>query len=74
MLFSLSAFAQSHLQIFGIPLTGDIESFTSKMQSKGLSLDKEKSKALPSGIRAFNGSFGGYIASQIHPLAELNFK
>lgn len=75
---TLSVFAQSHLKMFGIPLTGNIESFTSKMQSKGLSVDKEKNKVLPSGVRAFKGSFAGYVASQIHifydPRTKIVFK
>jgi len=32
--------------MFGIPLTGNIENFTSKMTSKGLTLDKEKEQGI----------------------------
>lgn len=63
-LFSLNVWSQ-HLSMFGIPLDGSIENFTSKLSSKGITIDKELNKLFPNGTRAFKGSFSGYYASQI---------
>ena len=63
-LFSLNVWSQ-HLSMFGIPLDGSIENFASKLSSKGITVDKELSKQLPNGVRAFKGSFAGYYASRI---------
>ena len=63
-LFSLNIWSQ-HLNMFGIPLDGSIENFASKLSSKGITVDKELSKQLPNGVRAFKGSFAGYYASRI---------
>lgn len=65
ILFPLNMFCQQHLKMFGIPLSGSIEAFTTKMQNKGMSVDKELSKQLPLGVRAFKGSFAGHVTSQI---------
>ncbi len=51
--------------MFGIPLNGSIDNFTTKLASKGLKVDREFNKQLPNGVRAFKGSFSGYFASQI---------
>lgn len=65
ILFSLNLLGQQHLKMFGIPLSGNIETFTNEMLNKGMSVDKEFSKKLPLGVRAFKGSFAGHVASQI---------
>jgi len=64
MLFSVNLWGQ-HLNMFGIPLNGSIDNFTTKLVSKGLKVDREFNKQLPNGVRAFKGSFSGYLASKI---------
>lgn len=64
LLSSLDVCSQ-HLNMFGIPLNGGIDNFTTKLVSKGLKVDGEFNKQLPIGTRAFKGTFSGYIASQI---------
>ena len=64
VLFSHNLWGQ-HLNMFGIPLNGSIDNFTTKLVSKGLKVDREFNKQLPNGFRAFKGSFSGYFASQI---------
>ncbi len=64
VLFSHNLWGQ-HLNMFGIPLNGSIDNFTTKLVSKGLKVDREFNKQLPNGVRAFKGSFSGYFASQI---------
>lgn len=47
-----------HLEFMGIPLTGTITNFQSKLQAKGCSLAKWNNE-VPTGIRAFTGVFAG---------------
>ena len=44
----------------GIPLTGTITQFQTKLQAKGVTYDKVSSLQMQSGIRVFNGTFSGY--------------
>lgn len=57
LLFALVVSAK-HLEFMGIPITGTINSFQTKLQGKGCSLYKYNSE-LPTGIRGFNGVFAG---------------
>ena len=57
MLFCFVAQAK-HLEFMGIPITGTITTFQSKLLAKGCSLAKGNNQ-LPSGIRAFKGVFAG---------------
>lgn len=62
LLFVVAAFAQisnEHLKFMGIPLTGNIARFQSKLLAKGCTLDKISSAYTPNGQRIFNGSFAG---------------
>ncbi len=43
----------------GIPITGTITQFQSKLTQKGCTYDKSSSSLLPGGVRVFNGSFAG---------------
>lgn len=56
-IISLSVNAK-HLEFMGIPITGTITSFQTRLQSKGCSIAKGNSQ-LPSGIRGFKGVFAG---------------
>ena len=59
-LMSLNILAQEeHLKFMGIPLTGSITTFQSKLQAKGIKYDKTTSMQLGAGCRAFNGTFSG---------------
>ena len=59
-LMSLGIYAQTeHLKFMGIPLTGNIASFQSKLQAKGITYNKKVSSQLKSGCRVFNGTFSG---------------
>lgn len=51
--------AQSHLRFMGIPLTGSIATFQSKLLAKGCRLNKSGSANLPVGVRLFDGRFAG---------------
>lgn len=59
-LFSIVSFSLNakHLEFMGIPITGTITSFQTKLQSKGCSIAKGNDQ-LPSGIRGFKGVFAG---------------
>lgn len=59
-LFSIVCFSinAKHLEFMGIPITGTITSFQTKLQSKGCSIAKGNNQ-LPSGIRGFKGVFAG---------------
>lgn len=61
LLISLTAIAQTnaHLKFMGIPITGNITQFQTKLVSKGCSFDKQVSASLSAGIRAFKGTFAG---------------
>lgn len=61
LLFALAVSAQSsnHLKFMGIPITGTITQFQSKLTQKGCTYDKYASSSLSAGIRAFKGTFVG---------------
>lgn len=48
-----------HLSYMGIPITGTITQFQTKLQAKRCSLDKQTSNSLGVGCRAFKGNFIG---------------
>lgn len=61
-IISIISFAQNtteHLRYMGIPITGTITQFQTKLQTKGCSLDKSISNTLAMGCRAFKGKFVG---------------
>lgn len=47
-----------HLEFMGIPITGSISTFQTKLQTKGCTLFKYNNQ-LQTGVRAFNGVFAG---------------
>lgn len=51
--------AQEHLKFMGIPLTGNINSFQTKLKAKGFEVDKQINKYAPVGTRIFKGLFAG---------------
>lgn len=59
-LFSIVSFSinAKHLEFMGIPITGTITAFQSKLQSKGCTIAKGNN-LLPYGIRGFKGVFAG---------------
>lgn len=62
LLLVVASFAQNngdHLKFMGIPLTGNITQFQSKLIAKGCTLDKISSANALNGLRIFNGSFAG---------------
>lgn len=62
LLLVVASFAQNngdHLKFMGIPLTGNITQFQSKLIAKGCTLDKISSANASNGLRIFNGSFAG---------------
>lgn len=56
-IFSFAVQAK-HLEFMGIPITGSITSFQSKLIAKGCSVSKDTNQ-YPIGIRAFKGIFAG---------------
>ena len=48
-----------HMKFMGIPITGTITQFQSKLTAKGVKYDKASSQLLPSGVRAYSGTFAG---------------
>lgn len=62
LLFSLTILAQgdTHLKFMGIPITGTISQFQSKLTQKGCTYDKSTNASFPAGSRAFKGTFIGY--------------
>jgi len=52
-----------HLKFMGIPLTGNITSFQTKLQAKGVKYDQKTSKEIKAGCRAFVGTFSGEKAT-----------
>lgn len=59
-LMALSVMAQNeHLKFMGIPLTGTINSFQTKLAAKGINYDKVASSQSQSGVRCFKGVFSG---------------
>lgn len=62
LLLAVAAFAQNangHLKFMGIPITGTIAQFQTKLVSKGCTYDKIVSSSIPAGTRAFKGTFAG---------------
>lgn len=59
----LCAQAEDHLKFMGIPLTGNINSFQTKLEAKGCKADKTINSYLPVGTRAFKGQFAGNEAN-----------
>lgn len=60
LLTTLSVNAQKeHLKFMGIPLTGTITAFQSKLTAKGISYDRVSSSQSQAGIRCFKGMFSG---------------
>lgn len=60
LIFCCAMYAQTeHMKFMGIPLTGTITAFQSKLQAKGVSYDALISKNIPAGCRAFRGTFSG---------------
>lgn len=57
--------AQSHLKFMGIPITGTINTFQTKLQAKGFKHDKVTSSQYAVGIRAFKGKFAGEDADLV---------
>lgn len=51
-----------HLKFMGIPLTGTITSFSTKLKAKGFTVSKYN-KSAPKGVRLFDGTFFGNDAS-----------
>ena len=60
----MSVMAQNeHLKFMGIPLTGTITTFQTKLAAKGISYDKVASSQTESGVRCFKGVFSGEKAN-----------
>lgn len=63
LLLYLSCVAQNdHMRFMGIPLDGTINSFQSKLATKGITPDVQFNKQSDPGVRGFNGSFAGHKA------------
>lgn len=63
---SITINAQSesaHMTFAGIPLTGTINQFQTKLQAKGYVINKNINSILPVGTRSFNGTFIGKKAN-----------
>ena len=58
-LFCMIVQGQTHMKFMGIPLNGNVESFTQKLKAKGLTCDVAKTKASPSGVKIYKGLFMG---------------
>lgn len=50
----------AHLKFMGIPITGTITLFQSKLTQKGCTYDKSTSASISAGTRAFKGTFIGF--------------
>lgn len=61
----LCAQAEDHLKFMGIPLTGNINSFQTKLEAKGCKVDKYYNQYAPEGVRVFKGQFAGNNAQII---------
>ena len=62
LLIAVVSFAQTaneHLKFMGVPITGTITQFQSKIATKGVQYDKLASSSIASGTRAFKGTFAG---------------
>ena len=51
--------ANTHIKFMGIPLTGTIAQFQTKLVAKGCTYDKAASSSISNGTRAFKGTFVG---------------
>lgn len=62
LFISLTILAQgnAHLKFMGIPITGTITQFQSKLTQKGCTYDKSTSSVISAGTRAFKGTFVGF--------------
>lgn len=61
-IFAITTYAQNqvkHLRFMGIPITGTIAQFQTKLISKGFKLDRNESAKLPNGYRIFTGVLAG---------------
>ena len=57
------AFSQNqHMTFMGIPLTGTINAFQSKLATKGVVPNTRANSQIAVGVRAFNGDFAGFEA------------
>lgn len=66
MLLVAAAFAQNaneHLKYMGIPITGTISQFHSKLAAKGVRYDQNLSSMVNDGVRVFKGTFAGNKAT-----------
>ena len=61
---TLATFAQNnHMKFMGIPLTGSINSFQTKLTAKGIKVHSKLNSSIPVGVRAFKGDFAGYSST-----------
>jgi len=59
-LLTLSVQGQkTHLKFMGIPLTGTINNFQTKLSAKGIKVDQKVNKMVTEGARVFKGTFSG---------------
>lgn len=61
LFFTMASCAQAntHIKFMGIPLTGTIAQFQTKLVAKGCTYDKAASSSISNGTRAFKGTFVG---------------
>ena len=61
LIFAIASLAQSnaHIKFMGIPLTGTIAQFQTKLVAKGCTYNKVASASISNGTRAFKGTFVG---------------
>lgn len=61
LFFTMASCAQAnaHIKFMGIPLTGTIAQFQTKLVAKGCTYDKAASSSISTGTRAFKGTFVG---------------
>ena len=67
----------SHMNFMNIPISGDINSFQSKLSAKGFKVCESVNKLIPNGIRLFNGQFTGedsYLAVYYNPQNKIVYK
>lgn len=62
---TLCSQAEEHLKFMGIPLTGNINSFQTKLEAKGCKIDKYYNRLASVGSRVFKGQFAGNDAQII---------
>ena len=56
---AMSAQSSEHLKFMGVPITGTIAQFQTKLTQKGCTYNKSISASFPVGARAFKGTFAG---------------